>query len=191
MVITDAWGGYNSLGARGYEHLPVVESGLPEVAEEYLPIVHLVFSEPEGVAARHAPRARRAPSTCKPTSMSSRSALTGASTRSTPSARCLASARTAKARPMTGFTRALGSIRQWLVIMTDRQPLGAVCVKPNKHDLSKGPRTFRMDRVVRAADTDGVLIDGLQSWLRQKIADRPDPGATPEPKRGSRKVPHR
>jgi hypothetical protein len=45
MVITDAWGGYNSLGARGYEHLPVVESGNPEVAEEFLPIVHLVFSD--------------------------------------------------------------------------------------------------------------------------------------------------
>lgn len=44
MVITDAWNGYNSLGARGYAHLPVVESGNPEVAEEYLPIVHLVFS---------------------------------------------------------------------------------------------------------------------------------------------------
>ena len=44
MVITDAWGGYNSLGARGYQHLPVVEAGRPEVAEEFLPIVHLVFS---------------------------------------------------------------------------------------------------------------------------------------------------
>jgi hypothetical protein len=44
MVITDAWGGYNSLADRGYEHLPVVEASKPDVAEEYLPIVHLVFS---------------------------------------------------------------------------------------------------------------------------------------------------
>jgi hypothetical protein len=44
MVIKDAWGGYTSLGARCYQHLPVVESGRPEVAEEFLPIVHLVFS---------------------------------------------------------------------------------------------------------------------------------------------------
>jgi hypothetical protein len=45
MVITDAAPGYNSkLGALGYAHLPVVEAGNPKVAEEYLPIVHLVFS---------------------------------------------------------------------------------------------------------------------------------------------------
>lgn len=31
---------------------------------------------------------------------------------------------------MTGFTKALGSIRQWLVIMTDRQPMGYVCGNP-------------------------------------------------------------
>lgn len=44
MIITDAWGGYNGLGSLGYAHLPVVESSKPEVAEEYLPIIHLVFS---------------------------------------------------------------------------------------------------------------------------------------------------
>jgi ISXO2-like transposase domain/Transposase zinc-ribbon domain len=44
MVITDAWRAYNSLTARGYQHLPVVEAGDAKVAEEYLPIVHLVFS---------------------------------------------------------------------------------------------------------------------------------------------------
>lgn len=43
-VITDAWIGYAGLTQRGYQHLPVVESGDPAVAEEYLPIVHLVFS---------------------------------------------------------------------------------------------------------------------------------------------------
>jgi len=44
IVITDAAPAYNSLEKRGYAHLPVVEGGNPEVAEEYLPIVHLVFS---------------------------------------------------------------------------------------------------------------------------------------------------
>jgi hypothetical protein len=44
MVITDAAPAYTSLGKRGYAHLPVIEGGDPNVAEEYLPIVHLVFS---------------------------------------------------------------------------------------------------------------------------------------------------
>ena len=44
MVVTDAAPSYASLGKRGYEHLPVVEGNDPKVAEEYLPIVHLVFS---------------------------------------------------------------------------------------------------------------------------------------------------
>jgi ISXO2-like transposase domain/Transposase zinc-ribbon domain len=44
IVVTDAWGGYSDLDKLGYAHLPVVESGKPEVAEEYLPIIHLAFS---------------------------------------------------------------------------------------------------------------------------------------------------
>ena len=44
IVITDAAPAYNKLALSGYQHLPVVEAGNPEVAEEYLPIVHLVFS---------------------------------------------------------------------------------------------------------------------------------------------------
>lgn len=44
MVVTDGWVGYHTLKARGYEHLAVVEAGSPDVAEEYLPIVHLIFS---------------------------------------------------------------------------------------------------------------------------------------------------
>ena len=59
MVVTDAWGGYNALGDLGYQHLPVVESSNPNVAEEYLPIVHLVFSQLESLAARHASRPRQ------------------------------------------------------------------------------------------------------------------------------------
>lgn len=44
MIITDAAPSYATLAKRGYDHLPVVEGSDPEVAEEYLPIVHLVFS---------------------------------------------------------------------------------------------------------------------------------------------------
>jgi hypothetical protein len=44
MVITDAWGGYSSLTERGYDHLPVAERNEAKVAEEYLPLIHLVFS---------------------------------------------------------------------------------------------------------------------------------------------------
>jgi ISXO2-like transposase domain len=44
MVITDAAPSYATLTKLGYEHLPVVEAGNPAVAEEFLPIVHLIFS---------------------------------------------------------------------------------------------------------------------------------------------------
>ena len=44
MIITDAAPSYTKLTEIGYEHLPVVEAGNPAVAEEYLPIVHLIFS---------------------------------------------------------------------------------------------------------------------------------------------------
>jgi hypothetical protein len=44
MVVTDDWKGYSSLTERGYEHLPVAERGSAQVAEEYLPLIHLVFS---------------------------------------------------------------------------------------------------------------------------------------------------
>lgn len=43
-VITDAAPAYTKLFKLGYDHLPVVEGGDPKVAEEFLPIVHLVFS---------------------------------------------------------------------------------------------------------------------------------------------------
>ena len=43
-VITDDWSGYTSLAKRGYKHLAVAERGNSQVAEEYLPIIHLVFS---------------------------------------------------------------------------------------------------------------------------------------------------
>ena len=36
LVVTDDWSGYAGLGKRGYEHFAV--------AEQYLPIIHLVFA---------------------------------------------------------------------------------------------------------------------------------------------------
>jgi transposase-like protein len=44
QIVSDAWRSYNELGALGYRHVPVVMAHNPAMAEDYLPIVHLVFS---------------------------------------------------------------------------------------------------------------------------------------------------
>jgi hypothetical protein len=44
LLITDAWTGYASLEARGYQHLAVAERDDPQVSEDYLPLIHLIFS---------------------------------------------------------------------------------------------------------------------------------------------------
>ena len=43
-AVADDWSGYASLAKRGYKHLAIAERGDPQVAEEYLPIIHLVFA---------------------------------------------------------------------------------------------------------------------------------------------------
>ena len=43
-VVTDDWNGYTGLRKRGYDHHAVAECGNPEVAENFLPIIHLVFA---------------------------------------------------------------------------------------------------------------------------------------------------
>ena len=43
-IITDDWSSYATLGKRGYRHTAVAERGDMEVAETFLPIIHLVFS---------------------------------------------------------------------------------------------------------------------------------------------------
>jgi len=43
-IITDDWSGYAGLSKRGYDHVSIAERGDPQVAEEFMPIIHLVFS---------------------------------------------------------------------------------------------------------------------------------------------------
>ena len=43
-IITDDWGGYADLTKRNYLHTAVAERGDMQVAETFLPIIHLVFS---------------------------------------------------------------------------------------------------------------------------------------------------
>lgn len=44
MAVTDGHQGYAALARHGYQHLAVAERGEPNVAEDYLPIIHLIFS---------------------------------------------------------------------------------------------------------------------------------------------------
>jgi len=44
LTVTDDWSGYASLRKRGYDHHAIAALGDAEVAEDFLPIVHLVFS---------------------------------------------------------------------------------------------------------------------------------------------------
>jgi hypothetical protein len=44
MVVTDGSQSYAGLARHGYQHLACPERGKPGVAEDYLPIIHLVFS---------------------------------------------------------------------------------------------------------------------------------------------------
>jgi transposase-like protein len=43
-IVTDDWSGYANLTKRGYDHLAVAGRGDPQIADEYLPIIHLVFA---------------------------------------------------------------------------------------------------------------------------------------------------
>ena len=43
-IITDDWSGYAGLTKHGFNHVAIAERGDPQVAEEFMPIVHLVFS---------------------------------------------------------------------------------------------------------------------------------------------------
>ena len=61
LVVTDDWSAYGPLQARGYDHHAIAQCGDHEVTEEFLPIIHLVFSNLKtwlngihhGVSAKH------------------------------------------------------------------------------------------------------------------------------------------
>jgi transposase-like protein len=61
LIVTDEWTSYAGLGKRGFNHQAIAESGDPDVAEEFLPIIHLVFANLKtwingihhGVSAKH------------------------------------------------------------------------------------------------------------------------------------------
>jgi transposase-like protein len=61
LIVTDDWSGYTGLRGSGYNHHPIAQCGDPDVSEEFLPIVHLVFSNLKawlngihhGVSAKH------------------------------------------------------------------------------------------------------------------------------------------
>jgi hypothetical protein len=44
LIVSDDWSGYGSLRKLGYDHHAIAECGNPEIAEEFMPIIHLVFS---------------------------------------------------------------------------------------------------------------------------------------------------
>ena len=49
FTVTDHWSGYASLRKRGYNHHAIAECGDPEVAEEFLPMIHRKRCERTGV----------------------------------------------------------------------------------------------------------------------------------------------
>lgn len=61
FIITDDWSGYRDLRLRGYDHHPIAECGDPQVADDFLPLIHIVFSNLKtwlngthhGVSAQH------------------------------------------------------------------------------------------------------------------------------------------
>ncbi len=56
LILTDDWSGYAGLCKRGYNHHAIAQFGKPEVTEQFLPIIHLVFAKLKTwlVSTRHA-----------------------------------------------------------------------------------------------------------------------------------------
>src|SRR5208282_6662414 len=90
-------------------HLPVAAQGDPSVAEDFLPISHLIFSNLKSWlrGCHHGV----SPSIFKPISTSSRSGLIAVFTHSTRFGHCSGSAGRLQPRRMTACTRVHGNIR--------------------------------------------------------------------------------
>jgi hypothetical protein len=118
LVVTDDWSGYTGLRKRGYNHQAIAECEDPDVTDDFLPIIHLVFANLKtwligtrhGVGAQHLQRS----------STSSRSASTGASTRSTPSIPCSESRPTRRRQPLSSFIPATGYTRHLVGVFVSR-----------------------------------------------------------------------
>ena len=61
LIVTDDWSGYAALRKRGHDHHAIAECGDLEVAEEFLPITHLVFANLKArlIGIHHGVRAQR------------------------------------------------------------------------------------------------------------------------------------
>jgi transposase-like protein len=44
LIVTDDWTGYVGLRTAGYDHHPIAQCGDPDVSDQFLPMIHLVFS---------------------------------------------------------------------------------------------------------------------------------------------------
>ena len=66
LIVTDDWSGYASLRKRGYDHHAIAECGDPEVTEEFLPIIHLVFANLKTWLDRYPSRRQHTASTSLP-----------------------------------------------------------------------------------------------------------------------------
>jgi transposase-like protein len=107
LIVTDDWSGYAGLRKRGYDHHAIAECGDPEVADEFLPIIHLVFANLKtwligihhGVSAQHL-QAYLNEFTFR---------FNRRFTRSMPFALCSALRVGYERRPMTSFPPAIGS----------------------------------------------------------------------------------
>ena len=61
LIVTDDWSGYAGLRKQGYDHHAIAKCGDPEVTEQFMPMIHLVFSNLKtwlngihhGVSAKH------------------------------------------------------------------------------------------------------------------------------------------
>ena len=73
LIVTDDWSGYASLRKRGYDHHAIAESGDPEIAEQFMPMIHLVFANLKSSTAP--PRRKREAS--QATSMNSANRVEG------------------------------------------------------------------------------------------------------------------